>query len=266
MNTQTAISTVVSTVERYGQTSIIALSGVPGTGKSHIARRAAKQIASHPTLVREIQFHPSYGYEEFIEGVTLSEGGGVSVRPGLLLEHNAAAFSNPDDVYVILIEELTRANVAAVLGELLTYVEYRNEPFFPLYSRMPTKIAPNLRIIATYNPTDRSAIDLDGALLRRLRILNFPPSIEQLQEMLEARGIPQNLIVQLKTFFEVCRQQHSEDFENGMPFGHGIFSEVNSEEPDLKELWQERIRHFLRRPLLEPHPFTQTIEAAYKWR
>ena len=51
-----------------------------------------------------------------------------------------------------------------------------------------------------------------------------------------------------------------------MPFGHGVFSNLRTEVPDLHRLWVQRIRHLLRRPLAEPHPFTDVIEGAYPWR
>ena len=51
-----------------------------------------------------------------------------------------------------------------------------------------------------------------------------------------------------------------------MPFGHGVFADVRQEKPDLHRLYVERIEHFLRRPLSDPHPFTDVIEAHYPWR
>lgn len=56
--TEKRIDDVVATCERYGASSIIALAGVPGTGKSYIARIAAQRLAGDPLRVREIQFHP----------------------------------------------------------------------------------------------------------------------------------------------------------------------------------------------------------------
>jgi 5-methylcytosine-specific restriction protein B len=90
---------------------------------------------------------------------------------------------------VLLIEELTRANLAAVLGELLTFIEYRDRPFLTIYSRRPCTVAPNLTILATYNPTDRSALELDAALIRRLRIVDCLPSSDQLGEMLASSSL-----------------------------------------------------------------------------
>ena len=63
--------------------------------------------------------------------------------------------------YVLLIEEFTRANVHSVLGELLTYVEHRDRPFRMALSQEDERVAPNLVILATMNPRDKSALLLD---------------------------------------------------------------------------------------------------------
>jgi 5-methylcytosine-specific restriction endonuclease McrBC GTP-binding regulatory subunit McrB len=264
--TESKIKAVLDTCAQHGNKSIIALAGVPGTGKSYIASIAAQRFANEPLLVKEVQFHQSFSYEEFIEGMRIDSGGAVSVKPGIFLEWNEQARDDPEHRYVLLIEELTRANLPAVLGELMTYLEYRERPFISLYSRRPIYIAKNLTVLATYNPADRSAIEVDNALLRRMRIISFLPSIEQLVEMLAGRDIRPVVIEKLKQIFETCRTRHPNEYEYLMPFGHGMFADVQKEQPDLHQLWVERISHMLRRPLMEPDPFTDVIEECYPWR
>jgi len=263
--TEKMISGVVAACERYGSRSIVALAGVPGTGKSYIASIAAQRFAGEPLMVREIQFHQSFSYEEFIEGLRIDDSSGVNVVPGVFLDWNQRAWDDPEHRYVLLIEEFTRANLTAVLGELMTYLEHRDRPFISVYSRKPVYIAKNLTILATYNHTDRTAIELDSALIRRLRIIRFPPSVGQLEEMLDGR-LDAKVTEKLKAIFVECSKQFKTDYEHMMPFGHGIFADAQNETPDLHLLWQERIEHFLRRPLVEPHPFTDAIEKLYPWR
>jgi 5-methylcytosine-specific restriction protein B len=263
--TEKQIASVISACERYGATSIIALSGVPATGKSYIAEIVAHRFANEPTRVREVQFHQSFSYEEFIEGIRIAADGAVEAVPGIFLEWNDIAAEDGELRYVLLIEELTRANLGAVLGELLTYVEHRNRSFLTLFSRRKVRVADNLTIIATFNPVDRSAIDIDDALLRRLRIIDMPPDVAQLDEMLARNGVSNHVIVQLKEVFDACRRTFPDDYETVMPFGHGIFAEVRREE-DLHPLWHQRIRRILYRPLLDAHAFAEVIEAAYPWR
>jgi 5-methylcytosine-specific restriction endonuclease McrBC GTP-binding regulatory subunit McrB len=263
--TERKIAEITDACERYGSRSIIALAGVPGTGKSFAASIGAQRFASDPLMVREVQFHQSFSYEEFIEGMRIGSEGAVQVEPGIFLDWNQKALDDPEHRYVLLIEELTRANLAAVLGELMTYLEHRGRPFTTVYSRRPVFIASNLTLLATYNPTDRSAIDIDAALIRRLRIVQFPPSTAQLEEMLSGRSdLRPAVIEKLKHIFTECEKL--DDYEHLMPFGHGIFADIHNEAPDLYRLWEERIRHLIRRPLVEAHPFAEVIEKAYPWR
>ena len=263
--TEQKIAAVVDACARYGSQSIIALAGVPGTGKSFVAAIAAQRFTREPLLVREIQFHQSFSYEEFVEGLRIDHTSAVTVVPGVFQEWNERALEDENQRYVLLVEELTRANLSAVLGELLTYVEHRDRPFTTLYSRRPLCVAKNLVILATYNPTDQTAIALDAALIRRLRIIRFPPSVDQLAEMLSSTSLSDAVIAELKNVFYTCEKAFS-DYEHIMPFGHGVFAGVTAEQPDLHRLWVERISHLLRRPLSEPHPFTHVIEEAYPWR
>jgi 5-methylcytosine-specific restriction protein B len=258
--TERQIAAVVAACERYGQSSIIALSGVPATGKSFVAAIAAQRHAGEPTRVKEIQFHPSFTYEEFVEGLRIGADGAVQPVDGVFLDWNQTAEDDGELRYVLLIEELTRANLSAVLGELLTYVEHRERQFTTLFS-----VAKKLTILATFNPVDRSAIDIDGALLRRLRIIDFPPDVDQLMEMLRGNEVPNHVITKIADVFKACNNQHETDFEWLMPFGHGIFAEVKSE-GDLHSLWHQRLKRLLYRPLLDPHPFADTISAQYPWR
>lgn len=262
--TEKQIQNVVDVCQKYGSSSIIALSGVPATGKSYIAAIAAQRHAGEPTRVREVQFHQSFTYEEFVEGLRINEHGAVDPVPGVFLEWNNLAADDGELNYVLLVEELTRANLGSVLGELLTYVEHRDRQFLSMFSRTSSRVAPNLTILATYNPVDRSAIDVDDALIRRLRIIDFPPSVELLEEMMLRNGVSSHVIQRLKGIFESCKTNFPSDYETLMPFGHGVFSEIRSED-ELFPLWQQRLRRMLYRPLLDPHAFAETIEKHYPW-
>lgn len=263
--TERKVQEVVDTALRYGGSSIIALGGVPGTGKSKVAQIAAQRLAGDPLRVSEIQFHPSTTYEEFVEGLRIDSNGGIVNHPGAFLEWNQLALDNPDLTWVLNIDEFSRANVSAVLGELLTFIEDRTRAFRSTYSRRPIRVASNLIILATYNPTDRSALEIDNALLRRLRIIDCPPDTGQLRELLP-EDLPSNVVNAIVRIFDAAATAHPDDYEYLMPFGHGIFAEIRQETPDLYELWRERLRHMLRRPLVQPHPMTVAIEDAYPWR
>ncbi len=227
--TEDKIAEVVNVAARYGGSSIIALAGVPGTGKSYVGQIAAQRIADEPTRVREIQFHPSTTYEEFVEGLRMDKTGGIDETPGLFSEWNQQALADPHSTYVLLIDELTRAKVNAVMGELLTFIEDRSRAFTTIYSRRHVRVASNLVSVATYNPTDRSAIEIDGALLRRLRVIRFDPDEGQLREMLSSR-LPGPVVDRLAGLFAGLRAKHK-DFDDQMPFGHGISPRSSKRRP-----------------------------------
>lgn len=261
------VERVLDTLAKHGRRAIVALAGVPGTSKSHVARIAARAFASEGCL-REIQFSPGYTYEEFMEGPRYGKEMKVEVVAGAFLELNQRALKDPGSQYVFLIEELTRADLPRVLGELLTYVEYRDEDdlFTTMYRRdEPTRIAPNVAILATYNPTDRSAVNVDAALLRRMRILDFPPNMELLEEILTDNGVDPKVIARLVAMFEACREITGADrFDETMPFGHAVFASVE-DEPGLHELWHQELKRMLVRPHAPRHELHDTIIENYPW-
>ncbi len=270
--TERKIEDVRDALGRYGEDSLVVLSGVAGTGKTLIALAAAQRYAGHPLLVKEIQFHQAYGYEDFIEGLRPTAAGGFELKEGIFLGWNEAAKRDPEHHYVLLIEEFTRANITAVLGELMTYLEHRARAFETPLSRRRISVATNLAVVATMNPRDRSALEVDDALIRRLRIIDCPPDTEQLREMLEGsldgggKGPGELEIIQrLVALFNECEKRHPETYREMMPFGHGMFAGVKTER-DLHRLWYHRIKHLLRRPLVMPHPFSKTIEEFYPWK
>ena len=138
------IDRIANALGAFGQSSIVVLSGVAGTGKSHYEVKAAEKFTGSPLFVRNVQFHPGYGYEDLIEGLQPTSTGGFVLRDGALIDWNAQALKDSEHKYVFLIEELTRANVSAVLGEFFTYVEYRDRSFLLPISRRQTMIARNL--------------------------------------------------------------------------------------------------------------------------
>jgi 5-methylcytosine-specific restriction protein B len=209
-------------------------------------------------LVRTIQFHPAFAYEDFMEGFRPVPGG-FELQNGVLIEINEQARRDPTNTYVLLIEEFTRANVGAVLGELLTCIEYR-ERAFNLPSGRQLRLAPNLLFLATYNPLDRSALELDDAIIRRLRITMVGPSPDVLADLLVANSPTESAFkaALVSNFAKLCDSSNSED-GNLLPFGHAIFRGLTSAE-DLRLLWDEQIRFLVRRPALPPHPLANDIE------
>jgi len=225
-------------VQRFGDRKIIVLSGIPGTGKTRMARLLAADLTENdPYRLQEIQFHEGTGYDQFVEGfVPREDGTGFDLREKTLCVINDRAARDPGRrTFVLLIEELTRADVHAVLGELLTYVEHRERPFRLAYSQREMKIASNLVVLATMNPRDKSALTLDHAILRRLHQVDVPPDPIALREIV-ANNLPQDIATALTDWYS--------RFASTLPFGHGEFADARSKQ-DLQDIWRGTVLHSL---------------------
>ncbi len=161
--------------------------GPPGTGKTYLARQLAGYIARGGGTVEKVQFHPSYSYEDFVEGYRPKLVDGqvtYEVVDGPLKRIAATAEERGDVTHVLLIDELNRANIAKVLGELLFLLEYRREEIRLQYSDTPFSLPNNLRIIATMNTADRSVALVDTALRRRFHFVPFFPDTPPIDSLL----------------------------------------------------------------------------------
>jgi MoxR-like ATPase len=161
--------------------------GPPGTGKTYVARKLAGYIARGGGTVEKVQFHPSYAYEDFIEGYRprLVDGQVTyEVVDGPLKRLAEIAQERPDLTHVLLIDELNRANVSKVLGELVFLLEYRDEEIRLQYSDTEFSLPANLKIIATMNTADRSIALVDTALRRRFHFVPFFPDTPPIDSLL----------------------------------------------------------------------------------
>ena len=152
--------------------------GPPGTGKTYVSRKLAECLAGSSDRVRLVQFHPSYSYEDFVQGFrpTLKNGRpGFEIRNGPLLDAAEAARMHPGWVHILIIDEINRGNLSTVLGELYFLLEYRNADMQLKYSDDKISLPENLWIIGTMNTADLSIAPVDVALRRRFHFFEFRP-------------------------------------------------------------------------------------------
>ncbi|MBG0818400.1 AAA family ATPase [Planomonospora sp. ID82291] len=166
----------------------IILYGPPGTGKTFLARKLAGRLAE-PSAVKLVQFHPSYTYEDFFEGfrpVQRADGQlAFELRPGPFRQLVEAARQHPSDPYILIIDEINRANLAKVFGELYFLLEYRDDAISLLYSAEADFTLPeNIFVIGTMNTTDRSIALVDAAMRRRFRFVELHPDLVPVRGLL----------------------------------------------------------------------------------
>lgn len=166
------------------------LYGPPGTGKTYLARALAGHLAE-PSAVKLVQFHPSYTYEDFFEGFRPVQDDDGQLRftlhAGPFRRLVESARQHPADPYILIIDEINRANLAKVFGELYFLLEYRDQPVGLLYSpESDFVLPPNIFVIGTMNTTDRSIALVDAAMRRRFAFVELHPSESPTAGLLDA--------------------------------------------------------------------------------
>jgi 5-methylcytosine-specific restriction protein B len=238
--------------------SQVILYGPPGTGKTYIAQHLARFLAGREN-VKLVQFHPAYSYEDFFEGFrphSTGDGGlGFDLRPGPFRKLVDRARDDPATPYILIIDEINRANLAKVFGELYFLLEYRDHAIDLLYAadELGFTLPKNVFIIGTMNTADRSIALVDAAMRRRFAFVELHPSEEPTAGMLDRWLAREKLPDTAGRLLRVLNDRIDDpDFKIGPSY---LMRPSAHEDGGLERLWRTSIM-----PLLQEHHYGEEID------
>ncbi|EMC29865.1 putative endonuclease [Streptococcus mutans ST6] len=177
-------------MSKYGKQILnsynLILRGAPGTGKTYLAKQIAEELTDgNEDQIGFVQFHPSYDYTDFVEGLRpVSDKGqiGFKLQDGIFKKFCKKAKENPNKKFVFTIDEINRGEISKIFGELFFSIDpdYRGEKgaVSTQYANLHETdekfyIPENVYIIGTMNDIDRSVDTFDFAMRRRFRFVEI---------------------------------------------------------------------------------------------
>ncbi len=232
------------------------LYGPPGTGKTFIAEHLVRHITGESGFYDIVQFHPAYSYEDFIQGIRpVSTNLGTLTYPyknGRFLDFCEKA-KNHQGICVLILDEMNRANLAQVFGELMYLLEYRDKKI-PLASGKLFEIPRNVIVIGTMNTADRSIALIDYALRRRFAFIALQPDYDVLRRYYAEKELPFSIEKLIETLESLNREIDDPNYEIGISF---FLCDDLSE--NIEIIWKAEIEPYLEEYFFHTTPKIRSI-------
>ena len=247
----------------------IIFQGPPGTGKTWVARKLAECLAGEqregePKRVKLVQFHPSFAYEDFVQGFRPTLKGdraGFELRDGPLRDAAKAAKAEVEkarkenrepEKYFLVIDEINRGNIAKVFGELYFLLEYRDEDgednkMRLQYSEQEFSLPKNLYIIGTMNTADRSIALVDAALRRRFYFVTFHPDDPPIKGLLN-EWLKENA-PEMEGIAQVVDDANKKLGNKDAAIGPSYFMKKNLDEGMADRIWEYNVLPYVEEQL-----------------
>ena len=277
-NTVMAADKIVAEIcELLKEKKQVILTGAPGTGKTYMTSRIAAEllyVAGDPEYgdkkqieenIRKgkkldryafVQFHPGYDYSDFVQGLKpelepTAKSIVFNVKDGIFYDFCVRAGKDSDKAYVMVIDEINRADLSRVFGELFYGLEadYRNRPFSTQYSYLTGKdfcIPDNVYIIGTMNDIDRSVESMDFALRRRFGWREI--TAEESQNMLARKdpALRDKIKRVMDGLNDLITSNEKLALADAYKLGAAYFKNVQADTPEeWDKLWKTSIRIIL---------------------
>jgi Cdc6-like AAA superfamily ATPase len=226
-----------------------------------VESKPCKETGEKTGLYEIIQFHPNYTYQDFIGGISPNVSGttiAYELKEGIFQRFCKVAEKNRECNFVLIIDEINRANLSEVFGELLYALEYRgksiNIPYFGEF-----KIPENVYIIGTMNDVDKSLVTFDLALRRRFGFFELAPNLDTLSNMFDfgISNLDQYITRCKKLNDKIKDKKDGLALEDSYQIGQAYFKKIENflekDKPDqlitpfeLKKLWIYHIEPLLK--------------------